>query len=84
MKFRNVAGLVRSKGVRVILAAVICLMSCSPLLADSFILRCDAPKGGISFSVAIDPITHSVRVTDIALEISGARQRVESPLAAAN
>jgi hypothetical protein len=36
-------------------------MLCSSVLADSFILRCDTPRGGISFSVSIDPVTHSVQ-----------------------
>jgi hypothetical protein len=45
--------------VRIILAATLCLASSTSLFADTLILRCDA-KGQISFSVSIDPITHSV------------------------
>lgn len=43
-------------------------MSRTPLLADTMILRCDA-QGGISFSVSIDPITHSVRSRGFAIKV---------------
>jgi hypothetical protein len=43
-------------------------MSCAPLLADTLILRCDA-KGEISFSVSIDPITHSVHSMGFATKV---------------
>jgi hypothetical protein len=53
--------------VRIIVAAALCLMP-SPLLADALILRCDA-KGGISFSVSIDPGGRSVRSMGFATKV---------------
>ena len=35
-------------------------MSSTPLLADQLILRCDSPKGVLSFSVLIDPTNRLV------------------------
>lgn len=35
-------------------------VSSAPLLADQLILRCDSPKGVLSFSVLIDPAQHLV------------------------
>jgi hypothetical protein len=55
--------------VRAILAAVLYLVPVSPLLADNLILRCDAPRGGISFSVAIDPMAHSVHSLGFATKV---------------
>ena len=46
--------------MRIILAAALCLIPWTPLLADTLILRCDAKGGRILFSVSIDPVTHSV------------------------
>ncbi len=54
--------------VRIILAAVLCLASGTPLFADTLILRCDA-KDQISFSVSIDPITHSVHSMGFASKV---------------
>jgi hypothetical protein len=55
--------------VRLIVAAIICSMSSSPLLADNLILRCDAPQGGVSFSVSIDPTAHSVHSLGFATKV---------------
>jgi hypothetical protein len=38
----------------IIIASGHCICS-TPLLADQLLLRCDAPKGTLSFSVSIDP-----------------------------
>jgi glutamine amidotransferase-like uncharacterized protein len=46
--------------MRIALAAILCCTCSTPLLADPFILRCDSPKGALSFSVLIDPASHSV------------------------
>ena len=46
-----------------------CLLFCTSLLADTLILRCDVPKGELSFSVSIDPITHSVHSMGFATKV---------------
>jgi hypothetical protein len=54
--------------MRIILAAALCLIPWTPLLADALILRCDA-KGEVSFSVSIDPVTHSVHSMGFATKV---------------
>jgi hypothetical protein len=55
--------------VRTLLAAALGLtLSCTPILADTLILRCDA-KDGVSFSVSIDPIGHSVHSMGFATKV---------------
>ncbi len=49
----------RKETLRLLVAAALCLCS-TPLLADQLILRCESPKGGVSFSVLIDPAKHTV------------------------
>jgi hypothetical protein len=60
LQFRNKRPGVGQVFVRIIAAVVLCLTPCSSLLAEDFILRCDAPQGGVSFSVSVDPTAHSV------------------------
>jgi hypothetical protein len=55
--------------VRTALAAALYLVHCTPLLADTLILRCDVPKGELSFSVSIDPIAHSVHSMGFATKV---------------
>jgi hypothetical protein len=55
--------------VRIVIAAALSLVLCTPLLADTLIiLRCDA-RGEISFSVSIDPIAHTVHSMGFATKI---------------
>ena len=54
--------------MRIIIAAALCLASSTPLVADTLILRCDA-KNEISFSVSIDPTTHSVHSMGFATKV---------------
>jgi hypothetical protein len=49
----------RRCGLQVSIASVLS-MSSTPLLADQLILRCDSPKGVLSFSVLIDPTNRLV------------------------
>ena len=60
LQFRNKRRGVGQVFVRIIAAVVLCLTPCSSLLAEDVILRCDAPQGGVSFSVSVDPTAHSV------------------------
>ena len=55
--------------MRTALAAALYLVHCTPLLADTLILRCDVPKGELSFSVSIDPIAHSVHSMGFATKV---------------
>jgi hypothetical protein len=54
--------------MRIILAAALCVIPWTPLLADTLILRCDA-KGEVSFSVSIDPVAHSVHRMGFATKV---------------
>ncbi len=59
-------------------------MFSTPLLADTLlILRCDAPKGAISFSVLIDPTSHSVLNMGFATKVE-TDQFSETMIAASN
>src|ERR1700677_4949897 len=49
----------RRCGLQVSIASVLSISS-TPLLADQLILRCDGPKGALSFSVLIDPANRLV------------------------
>jgi hypothetical protein len=49
----------RRCGLQVSIASVLSISS-TPLLADQLILRCDSPKGVLSFSVLIDPTNRLV------------------------
>lgn len=49
----------RRGGLCIFIAATLCTCS-TPLLADQLILRCDSPKGALSFSVLLDPAKRTV------------------------
>ena len=44
----------RKQVLGIFIASALCICS-TPLLADQLLLRCDSPKGALSFSVLIDP-----------------------------
>ncbi len=50
----------RRGGLCIFIAATLCTSCSTPLLADQLILRCDSPKGALSFSVLLDPAKRTV------------------------